>query len=382
VHLFSGQFASGSQAFIRPTDLRAGMISAADHLPPAFGLEPQPDGSKTGAAPGGSAQSQSEMPAEAGVRRVAATQPRIDVGSAADVPGVNPLSAVGGKNDRPGSPGRSLEDVTYLSALPAGITAATTAANAQALSGSRSTAPIVSGSVPRSASQAHPALTAEAFPVSSVGGIVPAFVSHEEMQGSLIEGKGEAGAIAEMTRSPFQVMDATPGSVHEARGSVGGLAAGGSPSIALGYQDPSLGYVEVHAHLSGDGVHASLQAVSPESGAALESHLHALAGWMSNRQTPVESLTVLTSSMGNGNQHGQAAGHAAGNAAGNDSNAGGHGQAQQGRGKEIQRQSTVPAGEVSAAPGPSQTSGWRADGIGASLAAPGERMRSSISVIA
>jgi len=70
------------------------------------------------------------------------------------------------------------------------------------------------------------------------------------------------------------------------------------PTLEMGYQDPALGYVELHARMAAGGVHAVLTAQSSESSATLEGRLHTLSAWMSERQTPLESLTVLASSSG------------------------------------------------------------------------------------
>jgi len=84
----------------------------------------------------------------------------------------------------------------------------------------------------------------------------------------------------------------------EGSGATRSTAAGSQilATLEMGYQDPTLGYVELHTHMTAGGVHASLAAQSSESEKALESHLHSLADWMNDRQTPVESLTVLSSS--------------------------------------------------------------------------------------
>jgi hypothetical protein len=87
--------------------------------------------------------------------------------------------------------------------------------------------------------------------------------------------------------NPFPAMDsqaAVP--VSSYRGSTAG-------ELQVGYQDPVLGYVELRAHGDGSGVHASLGAQSASAGEALEGHLSSLAGWLNERHTPVESLTVF-----------------------------------------------------------------------------------------
>ncbi len=64
--------------------------------------------------------------------------------------------------------------------------------------------------------------------------------------------------------------------------------------LEVGFQDPALGYIELRVHANGGGVHAAIEAQSPASGALLAGHLSSLAGWMHDRETPVESLTVTT----------------------------------------------------------------------------------------
>jgi len=66
-----------------------------------------------------------------------------------------------------------------------------------------------------------------------------------------------------------------------------------SPRIEVGYQDPTFGYVELRAHMGDSGVHAALITQSQAAGAALQEQLGSLAGWMHERRTPVESVTVL-----------------------------------------------------------------------------------------
>jgi hypothetical protein len=69
---------------------------------------------------------------------------------------------------------------------------------------------------------------------------------------------------------------------------------GGVRDLAVGYQDPALGYVELHARSTAGAVHASLVAESAASSATLAGHLDSLSKWMHERHTSVESLSVLT----------------------------------------------------------------------------------------
>jgi hypothetical protein len=113
-------------------------------------------------------------------------------------------------------------------------------------------------------------------------------------------GNSEAG------QNPFEAMDqmgrmdraTATGSAGTAGPSGRGIAAtyAGDTAHALqvGYQDPVLGYVELRAHTGVNGVHASLETQSSAAGDTLTAHLSALTGWMNERRTPVESLTVST----------------------------------------------------------------------------------------
>jgi hypothetical protein len=65
-------------------------------------------------------------------------------------------------------------------------------------------------------------------------------------------------------------------------------------SLAVGYQDPVLGYVELHAQSSVAGIHASLVANSEESGTTLAGHLASLSDWMHERHAVVESLSIVS----------------------------------------------------------------------------------------
>jgi hypothetical protein len=113
---------------------------------------------------------------------------------------------------------------------------------------------------------------------------------------------------ADLSRNPFLALDSSD--APDATKGLSGLHGPqiGSPGVAgrssslggqdggraleVGYQDPALGYVELRAHTEGAGIHASLTTQSADSGATLEAHLSSLAGWMNERRTPVESLTV------------------------------------------------------------------------------------------
>ena len=162
----------------------------------------------------------------------------------------------------------------------------------------------VSGTVSSTGAAARSAVVSDAQLVLVPG--TPVFVSGQHGAAFAPAGHSEAESIAVVSQSPFQAMDSIDpmDAVHGAE-TRSGIATGrmnadggpGSPpTLEMGYQDPTLGYVELHAHMAAGGVHASLTTQSPESGAALEGHLHSLADWMNERQTPIESLTVLPSS--------------------------------------------------------------------------------------
>jgi hypothetical protein len=132
---------------------------------------------------------------------------------------------------------------------------------------------------------------------------------------------------SEVSRNPFAVLDRVDDRIDDpihcpiynridftntlrtsgrmdAAGSSGPNAAG----LQVGYQDASLGYVELRAHSDGGGIHASLEVQSAAAGDTLTGHLTALAGWMNERHTPVESLTVATAASPAGpapSQHGR-----------------------------------------------------------------------------
>ena len=204
--------------------------------------------------------------------------------------------------------GKITKTVSVLSSSPERAIAPKAEGLASAITGTASrTAPGAAFGVAYGGGvEARPAVPSVAQLVPVAG--APTLVSGQH--GTALEpaGRSEAESIAAVSRSPFQEMDATD-SIDAGHGTevqtgvtAGRMNAGGvfaaSPSLEMGYQDPAFGYVELHAHMSEGGVHASLSAQSPESGVALEAHLHSLADWMNDRQTPVESLTVLPFSGG------------------------------------------------------------------------------------
>lgn len=120
--------------------------------------------------------------------------------------------------------------------------------------------------------------------------------------GSAAAGRGVAEPAAE---SPFQVMDMRSGEGSSARAALSQSQSAQSASSGLvaGYHDPQTGYVELKAHLGGDGVHASLTAATPEGSAVLEGSMHSLQQWLHERQTPVETLSLFRSTADAGRGH-------------------------------------------------------------------------------
>jgi hypothetical protein len=119
---------------------------------------------------------------------------------------------------------------------------------------------------------------------------------------------GHAGG-AESARNPFQAIDSA-GVGANSLATLHGAKSGGG--LEVGYQDPAMGYVELHAHLAGGAVHASLVAQSAASREVLQEHLGSLSGWLESRRTPVESVTVLAHEDQASSRNGQPGGTAGG----------------------------------------------------------------------
>jgi hypothetical protein len=137
-------------------------------------------------------------------------------------------------------------------------------------------------------------------------------------------GQGTAPGNADSGRNPFEAIDS------QGRVAAGSSTPDAAHELQVGYQDPVLGYVELRAHADGRGVHAALETQSAAAGDALTGHLGALEGWMNERHTPVESLTVSTlaspadsssAQHGKGStQNGNAGSHAGGGSSGDGGN--------------------------------------------------------------
>ena len=111
-------------------------------------------------------------------------------------------------------------------------------------------------------------------------------------------GAGSVGSNRNSSGSSeiFDLMDQSPvqAAGRDSLVAAASSATGAVRALQVGYQDPVLGYVELRAHSGANGVHATLEAQSATAGDTLAGHLSALAGWMDERRTPLESLTVST----------------------------------------------------------------------------------------
>lgn len=123
--------------------------------------------------------------------------------------------------------------------------------------------------------------------------------------GAALGGVASSGAPSTpiQASNPFHAMD----SVSARSVDLGGLSAARGQGLAVGYQDPALGYVELRAHQAAGAVHAELVTSSAASGHLLEAHLGSMDNWLRERQTPVESLSVIAQgadrSLGGGASH-------------------------------------------------------------------------------
>ena len=116
---------------------------------------------------------------------------------------------------------------------------------------------------------------------------------------TLPAGRGEANPnpfqVIDAVHTPNAAMPASAASIWASQGAgiPSAYPASGGSQLQVGYQDPVLGYVELHAHSDGNGVHASLGTQSEAGRAVLSGDLNDLAAWMDARHTPVESLSVV-----------------------------------------------------------------------------------------
>jgi hypothetical protein len=113
-------------------------------------------------------------------------------------------------------------------------------------------------------------------------------------------GQGTAAHAAESksaesdTAETFAAMDASgapgrPAWIHSS-----------SQQAEAGFQDPDLGWVGVRADASGSGIHAQLVAGSTDAAQTLSGHMAGLNAFLAEHHTPVETLTLSTSSGGMG----------------------------------------------------------------------------------
>ena len=105
---------------------------------------------------------------------------------------------------------------------------------------------------------------------------------------------------SELNRNPFSAMDSKDSNISSAASFPGAQAFN---QLQVGYQDPDLGYIELRAHSSGGGVHASLEAQSPLTGETLAGQVVSLADWMNEHQAPLETITIMASNSGNDAAH-------------------------------------------------------------------------------
>ena len=210
--------------------------------------------------------------------------------------GVSPSSASG--TEPPPGPALAerlrTEAAIALSALSAAIPAKGRSTDFSSSTGKRDSGfaqgtPLhASGSIPEIASLSHSGPPGTV--IAAAGESVPA-IRQDSGFGSARTSRNSSGGS-----DMFDLMDQAP---VQATGSDGRIPAASSSASAprelqIAYQDPVLGYVELRAHSSVNGVHASLEAESAAAGDTLTGHLSALTGWMDERRTPVESLTVST----------------------------------------------------------------------------------------
>jgi len=112
--------------------------------------------------------------------------------------------------------------------------------------------------------------------------------------GATAHGAGSKSAAAGESNSAetFAALDATaapgkPAWIHT-----------GAQQAEAGFQDPDLGWVGVRADSSGGGIHAELVAGSADASQALSGHMAGLNAFLAEHHTPVETLTLSTTSGG------------------------------------------------------------------------------------
>lgn len=68
----------------------------------------------------------------------------------------------------------------------------------------------------------------------------------------------------------------------------------GKGKAEAGFEDPTLGWVNVRAQVSSGGVHAIVVPSSSEAAQSLGGHLFGLSAYLSEHRTPVETLTIVS----------------------------------------------------------------------------------------
>ncbi len=185
-------------------------------------------------------------------------------------------------------------------------------------SGSAGSGTLLFGAMPTGSPAARPggaSLPSERG-FEGVNGASPAMLLHGMSAGSPASGglvSGRAASTPIQSSNPFQAMDNASASASSRPGDLAGVAAARAQGISVGYQDPTLGYVELRAHQAAGAVHASLATSSTAAGHLLESQLGSMGNWLRERQTPVESLSVLAQGAERGFS-GSASGSSGGNA--------------------------------------------------------------------
>ena len=118
----------------------------------------------------------------------------------------------------------------------------------------------------------------------AVSGFNPSRVPGHSVRGS----ESSTGRLASPdTSNPFLVMD---------RVQLAGVSVGRSPvtqSLSVGYHDPALGYVELHAGVKAGGVHAALTTSTDGARASLGAQVGALNDWMNEHHMPLASIGVV-----------------------------------------------------------------------------------------
>jgi hypothetical protein len=121
----------------------------------------------------------------------------------------------------------------------------------------------------------------------------------------------QAVSAASTSKEPFATMDGVSG------GAAPTWIHAGIRQAEAGFQDPSLGWVGIHAQVDGNAIHATVVPGSAEAAQSLAGHLAGLNTYLADHHTPVETLTLDSPEnrwggqgmeQGTGQQAGQGAG--------------------------------------------------------------------------